>query len=186
MAQGNLAQALKWYRDGLAVGLAGADRLAADPENAVWAAQPLAVLQQGWRRVDGARQSRRGPEIVPGRSGCFRPLGQVCPRKFRLAARRLHFIQKDRRCDRRRLSTDLAIFHHSVAKLEQASVSKPVSVKLWKSHSLGAKLLTVESSAHRTPQERSLCFRLGFIAFEERASPCLRSTPFELFISASF
>ena len=37
MAQGNLAQALKWYREGLAVELAGADRLAkADPENAVW------------------------------------------------------------------------------------------------------------------------------------------------------
>ena len=34
MAQGNLVHALKWYRDGLAVGLAGADRLAkADPEN---------------------------------------------------------------------------------------------------------------------------------------------------------
>ena len=33
MAQGNLVQALKWYREGLAV----ADRLArADPENAVW------------------------------------------------------------------------------------------------------------------------------------------------------
>ena len=40
--------------------------------------------------------------------------------------------------------------------------------------------------AHRTPQERSLYFRLGFIAFEERASPRLRSTPFELFLSASF
>jgi tetratricopeptide (TPR) repeat protein len=37
MAQGNLAQALKWYREGLTVELAGADRLAkADPENAVW------------------------------------------------------------------------------------------------------------------------------------------------------
>ena len=37
MAQGNLAQALKWYREGLAVELAGADRLAkANPENAVW------------------------------------------------------------------------------------------------------------------------------------------------------
>jgi len=36
MAQGNLVQALRWYRDGLAVGLAGADRLAkADPENAL-------------------------------------------------------------------------------------------------------------------------------------------------------
>ena len=36
MAQGNLVQALKLYQDGLAVGLAGADRLArADPENAV-------------------------------------------------------------------------------------------------------------------------------------------------------
>ena len=33
MAQGNLVQALRWYRDGLA----GADRLAKpDPENAVW------------------------------------------------------------------------------------------------------------------------------------------------------
>ena len=40
--------------------------------------------------------------------------------------------------------------------------------------------------AHRTPQERSLYFRLGFIAFEERASPRLRSTPFELFLSDSF
>ena len=37
MAQGNLADALKWYRDGLAFGLAGADRLSeADPENAIW------------------------------------------------------------------------------------------------------------------------------------------------------
>jgi tetratricopeptide (TPR) repeat protein len=37
MAQGDLAQALKWYRDGLAVGLAGADRLVkSDPENGVW------------------------------------------------------------------------------------------------------------------------------------------------------
>ena len=37
MAQGNLAQALKWYREGLAVELAGADRLAkANPENAAW------------------------------------------------------------------------------------------------------------------------------------------------------
>jgi tetratricopeptide (TPR) repeat protein len=37
MAQGNLVQALKWYRDGLAVGLAGADRLVkSDLENVVW------------------------------------------------------------------------------------------------------------------------------------------------------
>jgi tetratricopeptide (TPR) repeat protein len=37
MAQGNLVQALKWYRDGLTVGLAGADRLSkSDPENVVW------------------------------------------------------------------------------------------------------------------------------------------------------
>ena len=35
MAQGNLVQALKWYWDALAVGLADAERLAkAEPENA--------------------------------------------------------------------------------------------------------------------------------------------------------
>ena len=52
MAQGNLAEALKSYRDGLAVG----DRLTkADPENAVWQRDVSHFIQQGRRRADGRR-----------------------------------------------------------------------------------------------------------------------------------
>ena len=57
MARGTLAS----YRDALAI----ADRLAKVTPKMPAAARSLAVLQQGRRRTDGARQSRRGPEIVP-------------------------------------------------------------------------------------------------------------------------
>ena len=60
MAQGKLAEALKSYRDSLAI----AERLAkADPGNAGWQ-RDLSVLQQRRRRAGGAGQSRRGAEIL--------------------------------------------------------------------------------------------------------------------------
>ena len=53
MAQGNLAEALKSYRDGLAV----ADRLAkSDPENADWQRDLSTFIQQD-RRCAGRREA---------------------------------------------------------------------------------------------------------------------------------
>ena len=57
MRQGDLAEALKSYRDGLAV----AERLAkAEPENPEWQTQDCADFHQGRRRSHGSRQFRRG------------------------------------------------------------------------------------------------------------------------------
>ena len=130
MAQGNLVQALKWYRDGLAVGLAGADRLAkADPENAVWQhnlslsySRVGDVLMAQGNLAEALKSYQDGLAVADR-------LAKSDPENAALAARCLHFIQKDRRCDSGQLSKDLAIFDHSIAKLEQASVSEPVSVK---------------------------------------------------------
>ena len=65
LARGDLAEALKSYRDGLAV----AERLAAaEPENACVATQDHANFHQGRGRPYGARQFCGGAELVPGRS----------------------------------------------------------------------------------------------------------------------
>ena len=64
VAQGNLPEALKSYRDGLAIG----ERLAkADPGNAGWQRDLSVSLRQGRRRAGGAGQPAGGAEILPRR-----------------------------------------------------------------------------------------------------------------------
>jgi hypothetical protein len=83
--QGNLPEALKAYRDGLAI----RDRLAkADPCNAGWQrGLSPPVLQQDRRRAGDSGQSAGGAEIVPRRARHQRPSGAGRPRQRRLAAR---------------------------------------------------------------------------------------------------
>ena len=77
VAQGNLPEALKSYRDGLAI----RERLAkADPGNAGWQRDLSVSLRQDRRRAGGAGQSSRGAEILSRRP---RPFSSVWRRRTR-------------------------------------------------------------------------------------------------------
>ena len=94
VAQGNLPEALKSYRDSLAI----ADRLAkARPRQRRLAARSVGVVQQGWRRAGGAGQPARGAEILPRQPGDQRPAGESRPRQRRLAARSVGVVREGRR-----------------------------------------------------------------------------------------
>ena len=84
MAQGNLPEALKAFRDSLAI----VDRLAkADPGNAGWQRDLSVSYEQDRRRAGGAGQSAGGAEILPRRARHCGPSGQGRPRQRRMAAR---------------------------------------------------------------------------------------------------
>ena len=107
MAQGNLAEALKSYRDGLAV----ADRLTkADPRNADW--QRDLAISQGRVGVVLAKQgdaSQALDMLQQGRAVIARLLEQSPANS--------------------QLSKDLAAFDDNIAKLKQAGISETGSVK---------------------------------------------------------
>ncbi len=72
VAQGNLPEALKSYRDGLAI----RERLAqVGPRQRRLAARSVGQLRQGWRRAGGAGQSAGGAEIVSRRPRHHRAAG---------------------------------------------------------------------------------------------------------------
>ncbi len=77
MAQGNFAEALGAYRDGLAV----ADRLAkAEPENPEWQNKIALISIKVGDVLMAQGNFAEALEPVPERTGCCRPLGQVRPR----------------------------------------------------------------------------------------------------------
>ena len=94
VAQGNLPEALKSFRDGLAIcRAAGARR----PRQRRLAARSVGVLRSCRRRAGGAGQSARGAEILPRRAGDQRAAGARRPRQRRLAARSVGVVRSGRR-----------------------------------------------------------------------------------------
>ena len=84
VAQGNLPEALKSYRDGLAI----RERLAkADPSNARLAARSLGIVRQHRQRAGGAGQPAGGAEILPRRPRHQRAAGEGRSQQRGLAAR---------------------------------------------------------------------------------------------------
>ena len=95
VAQGNLPEALKSFRDGLDDPRPSGE---GRPRQRRLAARPVGVVQQDRRRAGGAGQSAGGAEIVPRRARDPRPSGEGRPRQRRLAARSIGVRQQDRRC----------------------------------------------------------------------------------------
>ena len=90
VAQGDLAGALKAYRDSLAI----ADRLAkSDPGNAGWQ-RDLSVSYDKVGDVQvGAGRPRGGAEVLPRQPRDRRPAGEIRSRQRRLAARSLGVVR---------------------------------------------------------------------------------------------
>ena len=124
VAQGNLPEALKSFRDSLAI----TDRLAkADPGNAGWQRDLSVSYEQDRRRAGGAGRSAGGAEILPRRPRHRRPAGQGRPRQRRLAARSVGVYEKigDVLVAQGNLPEALKAFRDSLAISERLAKADP-------------------------------------------------------------
>ena len=94
VAQGKLDEALKAYRDSLAI----VERLAAaDPQQHAVAARSVGVVRQGRRRAGGAGQARRGAQGLPRQPRHPRAPRRRRSQQYAVAARPVGVVRQGRR-----------------------------------------------------------------------------------------